>query len=182
MKEDIRCPLDPAHHEAACSLLGLQNESYFRLRNIVLIWQQRGCCLFKRSAIAASFWLVLCKTNGRQKQAQSRQESSPSLHRQEVMGMNLTPEPALLTTTLHCPSVLVSKMDEMQTRPPKGTEPQKQTEAAVQGHFLQEALPEFSCPPFSGLLRCWVCGQRGNASIGAKNSTWHNAGCPAGTL
>ncbi|XP_059756413.1 uncharacterized protein LOC132350874 isoform X7 [Balaenoptera ricei] len=148
MKEDIRCPLDPAHHEAACSLLGLQNESYFRLRNIVLIWQQRGCCLFKRSAIAASFWLVLCKTNGRQKQAQSRQESSPSLHRQEVMGMNLTPEPALLTTTLHCPSVLVSKMDEMQTRPPKGTEPQKQTE---------------------GLLRCWVCGQRGNASIGAKN-------------
>lgn len=42
--------------------------------------------------------------------------------------MNLTPEPALLTTTLHCPPVLVSKMDKMQPQLPKGTEHQKQTE------------------------------------------------------
>lgn len=41
--------------------------------------------------------------------------------------------------------------------------------AAIQGHFLQEALPEFSCSPFSRCLQCWECDQCIHASPSVKN-------------
>ncbi|XP_032168098.1 uncharacterized protein LOC116572840 [Mustela erminea] len=54
--------------------------------------------------------------------------SSPRLHSEEQQGQDLEPERALLTTRLHSPSVSVSRVDETQPWPSRGTEPQKETE------------------------------------------------------